>query len=263
MCIFQVGRSTTLLEEGVTAVQQLRRVMMPVYPVTLLANTRALENLANFPTGTWDRSRELQLDSRIRALDRGRSIRGARPYLYKLSCLLQSDFNRTLFLDCDVFVLLPSLLHDVFMRVLTVADVAMPIDPGREPHLAVGTPPWASSKYSGPPPLCSAILAYSKSPSVDQLWVGAAQRLMLGTHPEVRQGDQEMIWFQWTQSAMTLRVLPLPEEYLCPLESRQQPAPVGDKLRPPVWRTPWRRGVYQCHAVHGHRYAQSFKMRPI
>ena len=293
LCVYQACEERTLsVHEAPIAAAQLKRVMRPAYPILLLANARALRRRALSNTTAFDRVRELRLDGRIRAFDRGtwRGAREARPYLQKLSCrtagkrsntaqvlssyndvhrlivpplnpaaaVLQSDFNRTVFLDCDTFVVRPSLVDHMLSRVLAVADVAMPIDPGREGHLSVGSPPWAAPSYSGPPPLCSALTAYVSTPAVQALWLGAAWRLLSGAHPEVRQGDQEMVWFEWTQAAHSLRVLPLPEEYLCPLESRQRAAPVADDARPHVWRTSWRRGVYRCRAVHGHGYAAAY-----
>ena len=47
--------------------------------------------------------------------------------------------------------------------------------------------------------------------------VGAATRLAAKRHPTVRQGDQEMLWFEWQDAlADRLRLMILPEEYYCP-----------------------------------------------
>ncbi|KAL1498503.1 hypothetical protein AB1Y20_013826 [Prymnesium parvum] len=215
MCVFfdaEPGRR--VLDEAPIAAAQLKKVMSPPYPILLLANAKARSMLVRADArAVFDRSRELHLDRRILEFDRGtwRGVRYARPYLHKLSCLLQSDFNQTVFIDCDTFVVQPSLIHHMLTSVLAVADVAMPMDPGREAHLSIGSPPWISSSSSGPPPLCSALMAYSKSPIADALWLGAARRLLGRAHPEVRQGDQEMVWFEWTQGVgRSMRILPLP-----------------------------------------------------
>lgn len=142
MCVHldAAAERAPLLDEAPVAAAQLRRVMRPAYPLLLLANHHALAALNGSAVRTaFDRARELKLDDRIRSLDHGtwRGARAARPYLMKLSCLLQSDFNRTLFIDCDTFVLRPSLVHHMLNDVLTVSDIAMPLDPGRERHLSV------------------------------------------------------------------------------------------------------------------------------
>jgi hypothetical protein len=225
-------------------------------------------------------------------------------YLHKLSGLLQTPFGRTLYLDCDVLVIAPNFAHDLLTRALRVADVAMPLDPGRAAHLVPherdgGAPanipqqadaqqplqqgasptrhgpaahsaprggaaprvaPWARAPWVapsvGPPMLCSAVLAYQRNAASDELFVGAARRLLSRRHPGVRQGDQEMLWFQWQSGegarAHELRVLALPEETYCPLERRQRPRlPEWNRT---TWHTSWRRGVYPCAAVHGHAY---------
>ena len=103
--------------------------------------------------------------------------------------MLDSPFSRTVYLDCDVYVLSPPLVHHMLTAVLAVADVAMPLDPGREHHLSpMGTSPWLAPA-SGPPLLCSALIAYDsrRGGPAASLWLGAARRLALGRHPRVRQ----------------------------------------------------------------------------
>ena len=265
-----------VVREGIMAVAQLRSVMIPAYPMELLANQRAVALVNDYerrhPTARlWDRRRVLGLHPRLQQLDTSatrRTISGdAGSYLYKLSGLLSTRFNRTVFLDCDVFVLRPSLMQQLLTNALAVADVAMPLDPGRTAPLVISTgatpPPWVAPAV-GPPMLCSAVLAYRRSEAVEEFFVGAARRLFHGTHPNVRQGDQEMMWFEWRYgTGSSLRVLALPEETYCPLERRQQAT--GNWARSSAWRTSWRRGVYPCAAVHGHAYAQDARRssRPI
>ena len=103
----------------------------------------------------------------------------------------------------------------------------------------------------------------------------AASRLVNGSerhlHPDVHFGDQTALWFAYVHAAprLGLRVLALPEETLCagePLSSTHVLA--GSPAQPLLqtfayFRSSWvgptttdRRGVYRCHAVHGHRYVE-------
>ena len=117
---------------------------------------------------------------------------------------------------------------------------------------------------SAAPPLCSCVLAFSDSPEVRSIFKGAAARLThqqphtsLLPYPLPRVGDQELIWFEWTQWHPQLRVLPLPEEWYCPGDYKvnvsRATAQLADGLE---WRTsycpPQRacRGNYRCKAVH-------------
>ena len=103
------------------------------------------------------------------------------------------------------------------------------------------------------------MIAFHRSASVGRLLEGALQRLTQSTHPSVRQGDQEMLWFEWTsRSHSDIRMLALPEEVYCPLESRQPPKP--EFLRKSRWHTSWRRGTYNCAAVHGHAYVEMLRV---
>jgi hypothetical protein len=254
-----VGSARVVLE-GVEAARQLRRVASPAVPTLLYANHHAMALLPS-QENPWDERIEMGLDPRVQAWMAALSARRRRalllraaPYLFKLSALLHVRADAALFLDCDVLVLQPAFAHDMLHSVLRVADVAMPLDPGREPHLTDGTPPWATAT-AGPPPLCSAVLAFRKTNATDALWLGAAYRLVQTHHPRARQGDQEMIWYEWVSGSNPglahLRVTALPEEYYCPLEERSTPkAALGSS----TWRTSWRRGVYRCRAVHGHSY---------
>lgn len=142
MCVYVAGTDDKprLIREAPIAARQLKRVMRPSYPILLLANSFALKTLnKSAERSNFDRLRELRLDGRIKNLDHGswHGVKNALPYLMKLSCLLQSDFDRTLFIDCDTFVLRPTLAHHMLNNVLSVADIAMPLDPGRELHLSV------------------------------------------------------------------------------------------------------------------------------
>jgi len=80
---------------------------------------------------------------------------------------------------------------------------------------------------------------YTKSALVESWLLGAAQRLIDNRHPAVRQGDQEMLWFEWQEAlADRLRLLILPEEYYCagprrkrpPLDARRGSGAIGKSL---------------------------------
>ena len=265
-----------ILREVITAARLLSRTLSAEHdshgalPIEVLCNQAAMvavqRLLPDRSTRPWQYERVVDLDARLtRPTFPLSDVR--RAYLFKLSGLLQTRFNHTLYLDCDVLIVHPRFPRQLLARTLRVADVAMPLDPGRANHLVPGedarapaTPtaaPWVAEPAVGPPMLCSAVLAFQRNRATDELFRGAAARLIAHRHPGVRQGDQEMIWFQWQSGdgayAATLRVLAMPEEVYCPLERRQTPRA---EWRATTWHTSWRRGVYPCAAVHGHAYLQ-------
>lgn len=241
---------SSIVQECVAAAIHLKAVMRPSYPMAVTANKRAMDAIEAHHT---HRASSPWQHRTVLKRTRTASARTIAPYVFKLRALLASRFERTVFCDCDLVVLKPILIHSLLTSVLEVADVSMPLDPGRAPHLTVEHPPWASS--IGPPPLCSAIMAYRHNDQSTALFQGALARLEHGVHSNVRQGDQEMIWFQWTRGPESrgIRMLALPEETYCPLEARQKPK-VGSWLSSSRWTTSWRRGSYGCAAVHGHAY---------
>ena len=121
-----------------------------------------------------------------------------------------------------------------------MSDLVMVQDPGRPPALSdnarrritrarnSGKLVNAPTMYDhGIPPLCSCVMAYRQTASVRRLLHSAAARFVLGLNEReigrkvrgrVRQSDQEMIWFQLVlgPSDPALRLLVLPEEYICP-----------------------------------------------
>ncbi|KAL3924592.1 MAG: hypothetical protein SGPRY_003872 [Prymnesium sp.] len=110
MCVYQASSGQSgVIREAPLAAAQLKRVMAPPYPILLLANTKARQVLRVH--AAFDRTRDLRLDRRLQQMSEGSrpGAQAARPYLHKLSCLIQSDFNQTVFIDCDTFVLHPSL----------------------------------------------------------------------------------------------------------------------------------------------------------
>ena len=246
---------TNLIRELVATAAHLRELLSKDHnfamPMDLVATRVAVHKIPwlNGSLTLWDQVREVEpLLAAKPAIE---------PYLFKLRALITSRFTRTLFLDCDLVVIERSFVTDLLGGVLDVADVAMPLDPGRAWWLTGGGrgAPWVAPAVT-PPMLCTAVTAYRQNAQVIALFEGAERRLREGLHPRVRQSDQEMIWFEWTSgNSSTLRVLALPEETYCPIETTRGNLP--DSKHPAFWSTSWPRGNYPCRAVHSHKLAHS------
>jgi hypothetical protein len=192
-----------VVRELISAARLLRRTLRPAPPIEVLANDAASLSIDHLLPRTaprpWQYQRLLTLGDRMpRPRFATTDVRYA--YLHKLAGLAQTRFNRTLYLDCDVHVIAPSFAHDLLAHALAVADVAMPLDPGRAAHLVPAesagagsatrtAAPWVAPAV-GPPMLCSAVLAFRSNAHTHALFVGAARRLVEHAHPGVRQGDQ-------------------------------------------------------------------------
>ena len=228
--------------EALNAVRQLRRVMRPAYQIEVHVNQHAIARLSKVHPpwrSLWDRVRMLSLNPQLRALMRHTNSQRVvhLPYISKLAALMNTGFERALFLDNDVRLLDASLVHSLLTATLGVADVAMPLDPGRELFAR-------KQAGQGAPFLCSCLLAYHNTNAVRAWWQGAAVRLIEGRHPHIRQTDQEMIWFEWVHNRSHLRVLALPEEYYCPMK----PGSTGTE-----WHTSgYPMQDYQCKSTHVH-----------
>ena len=230
--------------EGLRNVGYLRTVMQPTYPLELHVNIHAATRLTKMRPAwrsLWDSVRPLSLSPELHAVQitrRTASARASEPYLYKLAALMNTAFSSALFLDNDIRVIDPSLVHALLTSGLRVSDVAMPLDPGRGA--------WASQQpgLEVAPFLCTCVLAYRSTPAVRAWWRGAAARLVEARHPHVRQTDQEMIWHEWVANRSELRVLPLPEEWYCPL----QPGTADS-----TWHTSgYPARDYPCKSTHVH-----------
>ena len=263
--------------EIAAATRLLRRVMSPAYPIALMRNANAstpvMRNLAKksreisrSPSihALWDVHRFFGMDARLQPAFAAWRAEGERVppaaraahawksiSYWKTSALLQSPFNRTIFMDNDVFVLEPTMMHNLLTQTLRVADVAIPVNTAR-----LGF--WARAPV---PSLCIALIAYNRTAQVEAYLVGAADRLARHSNDVagVEQRDQEMLWFEWYVSRPWLRMLVLPEEYYCP---DVEPDRNGTR-----WQLNWgtlsnaRAGSLPCKAVHGHaRYY--YRQRP-
>lgn len=268
MCLY-MHSSTSLVgrmavREGLAGASHLQRVMRPRYPVELHANQHALSHILRARTARELRNSIIPLTLSPKLQDllhytEKSSTRQASnrrdsfyAFLHKLEALRSTKFRRAVLLDADIRVIQPSLVHSLLNSTLRLADVAMPVDTNRIVWHGSGA---ESARYGaasdGAPPMCSCMVAFRNTPIVRSLWWGAAKRLIEGRHPSARQGDQEMIWFEWTTNLTELRMLVLPEEYYCPLGATTRPDEQA------MWKTAgWPTGRYACKATHWHRGAQ-------
>ena len=116
--------------------------MQPRYPLELHGNAFAISRLrrAPSPQALWDRLLPLRLAPHLRARlsqqeqhDRARGfVSVPAHFVYKLAALASTHFQRALFLDNDVRVLQPNLVHTLLSATLGVVDVAMPLDINRD-----------------------------------------------------------------------------------------------------------------------------------
>ncbi len=253
------GEPTRAVFETVLSARLLRSTMKPTLPMALFTNQAAHHLLAALlPSSSslelWDLHRDLDplmapLEVKLIGENQahGPSIGASAA---KLVALMNTPFERTLFVDVDIWVLRPQFVWEMLAHKLQLSDIAMALDPNR-----------AKATYYNAivPPICTCLMAYRNATIVHEQMEAARAGLMRRAHRSVRQSDQEYMWFEWTRRPQ-LRLLVLPEEYYCPM----QPAPVpsvpieaalsGGFLLPPtyapVWTTPL--GQYRCHTVHTH-----------
>ena len=161
-----------------------------------------------------------------------------KPWRAKLLALLQTPFERTVFLDNDVYLLRRDFVTSM-QNIARVSDVAMPIDPVRTAILV--------------PMGCSCIVNYNinrvRSLFREALEIFDNRSMFKG----MRRGDQEAIWLAWTRTTnhdttttsntTSTRFLLLPEEYYCFWHGYRK-----------VWSSAHR--SYNCFALHGHGYTQ-------
>lgn len=263
MSVYCLPRSLVALDSALRSAAMLRHVMRPPHPMALFIDAPGSQWLdRRRSAGLWDIVRPLSIDDDLRRAaqpydPKNLSARGRyfyedgihaselarrNAFLYKLSSMLQSGFLRTLFVDNDVHVLAPTLVHDLLVGTLNFTDVAMPLDVGRSTGVF---------KRGPVPLLCTSLVAYrSASVAVRALLLGAAVRLVTRRYARIngrhiRQSDQEMVWLEWLESGRDLRVLPLPEEYYCP-----QVLPDADGRA--LWRSS--RTQHPCKSVHSKLY---------
>jgi len=216
--------------EIVSGANLVRGIMQPVLPMLLFSSARDLAWLREAHLDVlWDKLLELTMDMRLDALYRRwqhannctnrNSIRCPKSVawrsigFWKTSALLQSPFQRTVYLDNDVYVLQPTYMHSLLSQTLRACDIAMPLNIDRS-----GV--WQATSVPQP---CNGLIAWRKTPDVEGLLVGAIERIVSGVHDgvdpsgnSVDQRDQDMLYFEWFEARPELRFLMLPEEYYCP-----------------------------------------------
>jgi hypothetical protein len=258
MAMYHHGGTTGFrtVREGIFAATVLRRVAVPQFPIELHANALALAKLRRYVldggSGLWSRVLNASLDARLqKMLDNDVPGRSRdyhfKAYLFKLSALLTTSFARALFIDNDVHIRQPSLVHTLLSRTLTLSDVAAPVDTHRDgKNVAL---------FSTAPPLCTCLLAYRNNEATRSLWLGAAARLVNVSHPAVRQSDQEAVYYEWVEKQVGLRVVLLPEEFYCPFAY----APPAPRFSESSTSRPGKSDVrrYECRATHGHGHARN------
>ena len=249
----------------------MARIMMsPMFPMALVASSNTLEQMRSTELACWDSVQASTLLPSVQSLLRqhglsfvnlthSRKELSTLPFLFKLNAWLSTPFNQTLALDCDVYVVWPKLPFTLLQRTLELADIAMPMDPGRH---------WRLWRHAHAPQLCTALAAFGSGKRVRSLFLGAVTRLVsaavkassrsrFNPNRDMRVGDQEMLWVEWTAHAEhhQLRVLALPEEWYCPWLPLQRG---GDgQLQEPRWSTSWKSGTYPCASLHGHSYTDA------
>ena len=266
--------------EAADAVRLLRHIMRPALPLALFANA-CFRSLLGSAASLWDEHRSLRLVDALRpfapagfdvpencdvpgttsskgVILRGGALRGDHPlkkkaFVLKMSALLSTEFERTLFLDVDVFVLSPGLVHELLVSALHVSDVAMP-GPVPERHLLVSAA--VTQLTRGVPMLCSCMMAYRSTPPV-MAWVrDAARGILRAERPELmRQGDQEYLWLQRVENEThaRLRVLSLSDDYYCPSGRIRVQTGAKDRSSSHLAADVTIGGNnYECRSVHGH-----------
>ena len=119
MCVHTSGRPAkdrAILREAVLSARVLRKFSQPLYPMALIATEDAHAMLSASEAALWEVHRTLRLSGSIlamsaaaRGLERKWSRRWERAarlsFVHKLQALLDTPFARTLFVDCDLYVL--------------------------------------------------------------------------------------------------------------------------------------------------------------
>ena len=119
MCVHTSGRPAkdrAIVREAVLSARVLRKFSQPLYPMALIATEDAHAMLSTSEAALWEVHRTLRLSGSIlamsaaaRGLERKWSRRWERAarlsFVHKLQALLDTPFARTLFVDCDLYVL--------------------------------------------------------------------------------------------------------------------------------------------------------------
>lgn len=296
------GPDKRAVREAVSFVRHTRAVMRPRLPLQLFADSVTRRRLDS-PSPQWtfgcanaSRLWDYHADAHTlhsalqplvqraqRGQGEGQGPPGASPrdffWLSKFNAMLSARFERSLYMDTDVYVLQPVFAHALLTHGLGVHDVAAVIDPGRA--YAPGSTRRTHSggfwdtDYAGPPPFCGCMLAFRRTAEVHRWMVLAAGRYLRQDFPQrssqrslpMRKTDQEALWMEYTSNpSLRLRLSTMPEEYFCPFskahnDNERAPWQPASRQREHddahfdpfalTWTTSW--GVpYPCRAVHTH-----------
>jgi hypothetical protein len=140
----------------------------------------------------------------------------------KLNAFLQTPYDYTLYLDCDVLVMQKDAPGDLLeLSTDGVNDIVVTEDWGQ-----AGTQAGGQDAYNhGRAGFCSCIIAFANLSATRAVWQKAMQ-LLDGTaaswtplKPPLRYGDQEALWLvleamDWKTNPVSKRILPL--EWQCP-----------------------------------------------
>jgi len=119
MCIHTSGRPAkdrAIVREAVLSARVLRKFSQPLYPMALIATEDAHAMLSASEAALWEVHRTLRLSgpilamrAAVRVLERRWSRQWERAarlsFVHKLQALLDTPFARTVFVDCDLYVL--------------------------------------------------------------------------------------------------------------------------------------------------------------
>ena len=117
MCVHTSGRlakDRAIVREAVLSARVLRKFSQPLYPMALIATEDAHAMLSTSEAALWEVHRTLRLSGSILAMSaaaRGLERKWSRRWEYlwsrvhKLQALLDTPFARTVFIDCDLYVL--------------------------------------------------------------------------------------------------------------------------------------------------------------
>ena len=232
MCVHTSGRPAkdrAIVREAVLSARVLRKFSQPLYPMALIATEDAHAMLSASEAALWEVHRTLRLSGPIlamraaaRGLERKWSRQWERParlsFVHKLQALLDTPFARTVFVDCDLYVLdgtpkspaapcthtlhahcthtlhahcthtlhahCTHTLHAHCMCIAGAFVDRLLTQTLRLADLAMPIDPWRGRLWAAAPqpPLCSALTAYrSDAPGMRELIVEAAGRLVNGS----------------------------------------------------------------------------------
>ena len=119
MCVHtssRPARDRAIVREAVLSARVLRKFSQPLYPMALIATEDAHAMLSTSEAALWEVHRPLRLSGPIlaawmaaRGLERRWSRQWERAarlsFVHKLQALLDTPFARTVFVDCDLYVL--------------------------------------------------------------------------------------------------------------------------------------------------------------